>query len=67
MKSALSHDITSMLQVSHKEEKVVADHLQDNHEGTALSISCVSVLMTDHVLKIDMGGNTETWQAKTTP
>ena len=52
-----------MLQVSHKEEKVVADHLQDNHDGmviNAISISCVSVLMTDHVLKIDMGGNTET-------
>ena len=56
-----------MLQVSHKEEKVVADHLQDNHDGTALSISCVSLLMTDHALKIDMGGNTETWQTKTTP
>lgn len=63
MKSALSHDITSMLQMSHKEEKVVADHLQDNHDGmviNAISISCVSVLMTDHALKIDMGGNTET-------
>jgi len=59
-----------MLQVSHKEEKVVADHLQDNHDGmviNAILISCVSVLMTDHALKIDIGANTETWQTKTTP
>ena len=55
MKLALFHDNTSLLQVSHKEEKVVADHLQDNCDGTvinAILISFVSLLMTDHVLRL---------------
>ena len=51
MKLALFHDNTSLLQVSHKEQKVVADHLQDNCDGmviNAILISFVSLLMTDH-------------------
>lgn len=57
MKLALFHDNTSLLQVSHKEEKVVADHLQDNCDGTVIntiSVSFVSLLMTvsDHVLRL---------------